>query len=76
MVIKGQFIMSTKEIHQEIVAAEEETMCKKAQRKQPTTGVPERGRKRKRPETPSEGEEESFRTSHNDSGDCITVANC
>ena len=67
--IKGSFLLSTAEIRDKVIAAENETARKKALK----TTTP----KRKRPATPSEDEEESGEESTIDSdssaSDCIMV---
>ncbi|KAI9854140.1 MAG: hypothetical protein M1813_001347 [Trichoglossum hirsutum] len=67
MAIKGHFILSTKEILDKLIEAEEETACKKTTRNT-----------RKRLETPSEDEESSYDSDSDssDSSDYIVVGRC
>ncbi|KAH0560082.1 hypothetical protein GP486_003404, partial [Trichoglossum hirsutum] len=81
MAIKGHFLLSTKEVLEKVREAEEETARKKETKAtkatENATEAPQRSRKRKRPETPPEDEEEFFcdsiSNSDSDASDCIVV---
>ncbi|KAI9865350.1 MAG: hypothetical protein M1813_002239 [Trichoglossum hirsutum] len=74
LALKGHFVLTTEEILEKVRKAEEETASRAGSWKTGSkTGASQRGKKRKRLETPSEDEEESSCNSNSDASDCIVV---